>query len=162
MKFKIQRDDLSGPDVQALVREHMAGMLSTSPLESVHALPLEGLRGPDVTIWSVWLNDELCGCGALKELERTHGEIKSMRTKPQFLRLGVGQAVLNHIIEEARARDYGRLSLETGSAEAFKPALALYIRNGFEFCEPFADYRLDPFSVFMSLRLRNTTPAKQK
>ena len=150
MKFEIRRDDLSGPEIQMLIREHMAGMLSNSPLESVHALPLEGLRKPEITFWSVWRDDDLCGCCALKALDSTHGEIKSMRTKPQFLRMGVGQAALNHIIEEAKARSYSRLSLETGSGEAFKPALALYVRNGFELCDPFADYKPDPFSVFMT------------
>ena len=150
MTFEIRRDDLNGPEIQVLIREHMAGMLSNSPLESVHALPLDGLRKPDITFWSVWRDDELCGCGALKELDITHGEIKSMRTKSQFLRMGVGQAVLNHIIQVAKARGYSRLSLETGSGEAFKPALALYQRSGFEFCDPFADYRSDPFSVFMT------------
>lgn len=154
MKFEIRRDDLSGPEIQALVREHMAGMLSNSPLESVHALPLESLRSPDITFWSVWRDDELCGCGALKELDRTHGEIKSMRTKPQFLRRGVGQAALNHIIEEAKVRSYSRLSLETGTGEAFKPALAMYARNGFELCDPFAEYKPDPFSVFMTKTFR--------
>ena len=150
MTFEIRRDDLSGSEIQMLIREHMAGMLSNSPLESVHALPLEGLRKPEITLWSVWHGHELCGCGALKELDITHGEIKSMRTKSQFLRMGVGQTVLNHIIQVAKARGYSRLSLETGSVEAFKPALALYQRSGFEFCDPFADYRPDPFSVFMT------------
>ena len=99
------------------------------------------------------LNDELCGCGALKELDRTHGEIKSMRTKVDFLRMGVGQAMLSQILTEATMRGYSRLSLETGSSEAFSPALALYERNGFEQCGPFADYKPDPFSVFMTRML---------
>jgi putative acetyltransferase len=153
MNFEIRRDDLSGPEVQALIREHMAGMLSNSPLESVHALPLESLRKPEITFWSVWHDHELYGCGALKEIDITHGEIKSMRTKPQFLRMGVGQAVLNHIVQVAKARGYCRLSLETGSGEAFTPALAMYQGSGFEFCDPFADYRPDPFSVFMTKSL---------
>lgn len=153
MDFDIRRDDLSSAEVQALVREHMAGMLSNSPPESVHALPLDGLRKPEITFWSIWLNEELCGCGALKELDSTHGEIKSMRTKLKFLRMGVGQAMLSQILTEAVMRGYTRLSLETGSAEAFKPALALYERNGFEQCGPFADYKPDPFSVFMTKTL---------
>jgi putative acetyltransferase len=150
MNFDIRRDDLSGAEVQALVREHMAGMLSNSPLESVHALALEGLRKPEITFWSIWSDKELCGCGALKELDATQGEIKSMRTREKFLRMGVGQAALNQIITEAKARGYTRLSLETGSTPAFEPALALYQRNGFERCGPFADYKLDPFSIFMT------------
>lgn len=150
MNFDIRRDDLSGADVQALVQEHIAEMLSNSPIESVHALPLDSLRKPEVTFWSVWNQGELSGCGALMELDGTHGEIKSMRTKAKFLRMGVGQAVLNRIISEATMRGYTRLSLETGSAEAFKPALTLYEQNGFEVCGPFSDYKHDPHSVFMT------------
>lgn len=150
MSFDIRRDDLSGADVQALVQEHIAEMLSNSPIESVHALPIDSLRKPEVTFWSVWQQGELSGCGALMELDGTHGEIKSMRTKAKFLRMGVGQAVLNRIISEANMRGYTRLSLETGSAEAFKPALALYEQNGFEVCAPFSDYKHDPHSVFMT------------
>lgn len=150
MNFDIRRDDLSEADVQALVQEHIAEMLSNSPIESVHALPLDSLRKPEVTFWSVWNQGELSGCGALMELDGTHGEIKSMRTKAKFLRMGVGQAVLNRIISEATMRGYTRLSLETGSAEAFKPALTLYEQNGFEVCGPFSDYKHDPHSVFMT------------
>lgn len=153
MNFDIRRDDLSGADIQALVQEHIAEMLSNSPIESVHALPLDSLRKPEVTFWSVWHQGELSGCGALMELDGTHGEIKSMRTKAKFLRMGVGQAVLNRIISEATMRGYTRLSLETGSAEAFKPALALYEQNGFEVCGPFSDYKHDPHSVFMTKTL---------
>ncbi len=150
MNFDIRRDDLSGADVQALVQEHIAEMLSNSPIESVHALPLDSLRKPEVTFWSVWRQGELSGCGALRELDGTHGEIKSMRTKAKFLRIGVGQAILSRIISEANMRGYTRLSLETGSAEAFKPALALYEQNGFEVCGPFSDYKHDPHSVSMT------------
>lgn len=150
MNFDIRRDDLSGADVQALVQEHIAEMLNNSPIESVHTLPLDSLRKPEVTFWSVWHQGELSGCGALMELDGTHGEIKSMRTKAKFLRMGVGQALLHRIISEANMRGYTRLSLETGSAAAFKPALALYEQNGFEVCGPFSDYKHDPHSVFMT------------
>ncbi|QWE22601.1 GNAT family N-acetyltransferase [Polynucleobacter sp. AP-Jannik-300A-C4] len=150
MNFDIRRDNLSGADVQALVQEHITEMLSNSPIESVHALPLDSLRKPEITFWSVWRQGEISGCGALMELDGTHGEIKSMRTKAKFLRMGVGQAMLNRIISEANMRGYTRLSLETGSAEAFKPALTLYKQNGFEVCGPFGDYKHDPHSVFMT------------
>ncbi len=153
MDFDIRRDDLSGVDVQALVREHMAGMMSNSPIESVHALPLEALQKPEITFWSVWYGNELSGCGALKELDSSHGEIKSMRTKSTFLRMGVAQAMLGRILIEANIRGYTRLSLETGDGDAFKAALSLYERNGFERCGPFADYQPDPFSVFMTKTL---------
>lgn len=150
MNFDIRRDNLSRADVQALVQEHITEMLSNSPMESVHALPLDSLRKPEVTFWSVWHLGELSGCGALMELDGTHGEIKSMRTKAKFLRMGVGQAMLSRIISEANMRGYTRLSLETGSAEAFKPALNLYEQNGFEVCGPFGNYKHDPHSVFMT------------
>ena len=150
MNFEIRRDNLSGADVQALVQDHITEMLSDAPIDSVHALPLDSLRKPEVTFWSAWHQGELSGCGALLELDGAHGEIKSMRTKAKFLRMGVGQAMLNRIISEANMRGYARLSLETGSAEAFKPALNLYEQNGFEVCGPFGDYKHDPHSVFMT------------
>jgi putative acetyltransferase len=150
MNFDIRRDNLSGADVQALVQEHITEMLSNTPIESVHTLSLDSLRKPEVTFWSAWHQGELSGCGALMELDVTHGEIKSMRTKVKFLRMGVGQAILNRIISEASKRGYTRLSLETGSAEAFKPAVNLYEQNGFEVCDPFGDYKNDPHSVFMT------------
>ena len=153
MELQVRLDDLSGPEIQALLREHMAGMMSSSPPESVHALPLDALKKPDISFWSVWSNNELCGCGALKALDDKQGEVKSMRTAQRFLRRGVGQAALSQIIRTAQSRGYERLSLETGSTDDFKPAIAMYLRNGFEICGPFGDYRLDPFSVFMSKRL---------
>lgn len=153
MVLHVRQDDLSGAEIQALLREHLAGMVSTSPAESVHALPLERLQQPDVTLWSVWKHNELCGCGALKELTPHHGEIKSMRTRVQFLRQGVAQTVLNRILQEATDRGYRQVSLETGSTAAFMPAHHMYLHNGFELCGPFGDYASDPFSVFMTRRL---------
>lgn len=128
-------------------------MARYSPPESVHALDLEALGAPDVTLWSVWENDELLGCGALKALDPIHGEIKSMRTADKHLRRGVAAELLQHIIDEAKRRGYRRLSLETGAMAAFVPARALYERFGFEYCPPFADYTEDPYSVFMSKTL---------
>jgi putative acetyltransferase len=150
---RIQIDDLSGPAIQALIEEHLAIMRQQSPPESVHALPLDDLRKPDVTFWSAWDNGELLGCGALKELDPAHGEIKSMRTAARHLRKGVARALLDHLMAEARARRYRRLSLETGSMAAFEPARQLYARAGFRQCPPFADYILDPNSVFMTIEL---------
>jgi putative acetyltransferase len=146
----IKTEDLSGPEIAALLEEHLAGMRSISPPESVHALPLEGLRKPDITFWSVWENGELLGCGALKELNAQHGEIKSMRTSREHLRKGVATAMLQHILTEARRRGYLRMSLETGAQAAFEPARRLYARFGFNYCGPFADYTQDPNSVFMT------------
>jgi putative acetyltransferase len=147
---QIKRDDLSGPEVAVFLEEHMAQMRRQSPPESVHALPIEGLRRPEVTFWSIWEDGELLGCGALKELDALHGEIKSMRTVARHLRKGVATAMLNHILEEARRRGYRCLSLETGVQPAFEPARRLYERTGFSSCGPFADYTDDPNSVFMT------------
>jgi putative acetyltransferase len=151
--MKIEIDDLSRPAIHALLNEHLQSMYAVSPPESVHALDLERLRKPEITFWSVWDGAVLLGCGALKELDAKHGEVKSMRTPDSLRRRGVGRAILAHIIEVARSRDYERLSLETGSMEAFKPAQRLYESFGFSYCEPFGEYVEDPNSVFMSLSL---------
>lgn len=151
--MQIRLDDLKGPQIAELLRQHMAGMLATSPRESVHAFDIERLRQPDVTFWSAWDGGELMGCAAMKELDRRHGELKSMRTATAHLRKGVAAALLRHMLAEARRRGYRRLSLETGSGPAFEPAQRLYERFGFRRCGPFADYREDPFSVFMTLEI---------
>jgi putative acetyltransferase len=151
--MKIKIDDLQGPEIQALLQEHLDSMKLYSPPESIHALDIEKLRKPEITFWTVWEKDELLGCGALKELDPQHGEIKSMRTSARHRRQGVARAVLTHILEEARRRGYKRLSLETGSNEPFAPARSLYTAFGFISCEPFADYCLDPYSVFMTMQL---------
>ena len=147
-------DDLTHPAVLALLNEHLAEMHAYSPPESVHALDHDELRAPDVTFWTAWDGEELLGCGALKELDARHGEIKSMRTSRSQLRKGVAAAILEHIIAVARERGYERLSLETGSGGPFEAALRFYERHGFEYCEPFADYVLDPFSRFMTRELK--------
>jgi putative acetyltransferase len=149
----IIEDDLIGPEVRALLETHFAGMLANSPKDSCHFLDFEGLKGPGVIFWSVWDGGALLGCGAMKELSPDHGEIKSMRTHADHLRKGAGAAMLEHIIGMARARGYRLLSLETGSGAAFDAAHGLYLRYGFEYCPPFADYRDDPFSRFMTLAL---------
>ena len=151
--MEIVVDDLSGGAVHELLREHLRSMHLHSPAESVHALDLDGLRQPGITFWTVWEGGELLGCGALKELNVAHGEIKSMRTAAAHLRKGVARRMLAHILAEARRRGYRRVSLETGSAEAFRPARRLYESFGFEYCGPFDGYALDPFSVFMTLEL---------
>lgn len=149
----IRLDDLSSPGIAQLLHEHLQSMHLLSPPESVHALDLEGLRRPEITFWSAWQESELLGCGALKELDLRHGEIKSMRTATVHLRKGVAAGLLRHILEEAKRRAYRRLSLETGSMAAFAPARGLYSRFGFEPCGPFADYAEDPNSVFMTREL---------
>ena len=151
--WRIVEDDLSGAAIRALLEQHFAGMLANSPAESCHFLDFEGLRAGDMTFWTIHRGENLAGCGALKRLDAAHGEIKSMRTAEAFLRQGVAAHMLVHIVAEARSRGLERLSLETGSGPAFEAALALYRRHGFEDCDPFADYKPDPFSRFMTRKL---------
>ncbi len=151
--MKIEIDDLQHPAIHALLNEHLQSMYELSPPESVHALDLEKLRQPEITFWCAWEGALLLGCGALKELDQKHAEIKSMRTPNALRRRGAGRAILAHIIEAARSRSYERLSLETGSVDAFKPAQKLYESFGFTCCGPFGEYVEDPYSVFMSMRL---------
>jgi len=150
MAMEIRIDDLRGPEIARLLQEHLRNMALHSPPESIHALDLEALRHPDITFWSVWQDFELIGCGALKQLDERHGEIKSMRTATAHRKKGVAARLMMHILEEAGRRSYQRLSLETGSMAAFAPARNLYARFGFVFCGPFADYLEDPHSVFMT------------
>ncbi|MFK8017288.1 MAG: GNAT family N-acetyltransferase [Gammaproteobacteria bacterium] len=135
----------------------MDHMQATSPPESVHALDLSALRSPDVTFWSIWEDTELLGCGALKQLDAHHGEIKSMRTASGHLGRGVASEMLTHMMDTSRQRGYTRISLETGSGEAFEPAHALYLKFGFAYCGPFAQYTEDPFSRFMTLEIKPVT-----
>ena len=150
---RIVVDDLSGRAVAGFLQEHIDSMRAVSPPESMHALDLAGLRRPEVTFWTMWDGDDLVGCAALKELDPTHAEIKSMRTAPDRTRQGLASTLLAHLVTEARRRGYTRLSLETGSFPFFAAARALYERSGFAYCAPFADYRLDPHSVYMTRAL---------
>ncbi|MCC2975101.1 GNAT family N-acetyltransferase [Sphingomonas sp. PL-96] len=153
-QIRFHARELDRPDVQALLAAHLAGMHAQSPPESVHALPLEGLRRPDLTFFSARDADgQLLGVGALRELDASHGEIKSMRTVDDARNRGVGAAMLAHLLRVARERGYTRVSLETGTPEGFAPARRLYERHGFVRCAPFADYREDPFSCCMTLQL---------
>lgn len=146
----IRLDDLRHPAVIALLEEHYRTMYEVSPPDSCHVLNLDGLRKPDISFWSVWDGAALAGVGAIKQLDATHGEIKSMRATKAYLGRGVGRLVLMHILAEAKGRGYTRLSLETGSQDYFEPARRLYRSAGFEVCPPFASYKLDPYSVFMT------------
>ncbi|MBB2741667.1 UNVERIFIED_ORG: putative acetyltransferase [Microbispora rosea subsp. rosea] len=148
--MRIVEDDLSGPQIAEFLREHVREMRSITPLESKHALDLDGLRTPEVTFWSVMDGDTVVGCGALKRLDPAHAELKSMRTAVARKRSGIASLLLEHIIAEAGRMGFTRLSLETGSADFFLPARRLYEKFGFGYCEPFADYRPDPHSVFMT------------
>lgn len=161
--MRIIVDDLRGPEIYALLDEHLRGMRAHSPAASVHALDIDALRKPDITFFSAWDKtgdgDSLIACGAIKQIDNNHGEIKSMRTSAKHLRKGAAAAILSHIIAVANSRSYSTLSLETGSSPAFAPALALYDQFGFNRCGPFAGYVEDPFSVFMRLDLARAKDA---
>ena len=150
LPLRFHLDDLTGEPTRGLIARHLAGMHENSPPESVHAFDIDRLRQPGVTFWSAWVGEEIAGCGALKRLDDRRGEVKSMRVADAFLGQGVGRAILEHLIAEARARGMQSLWLETGSAPAFTPALRLYESAGFARCGPFEDYEEDPFSVFMT------------
>ncbi len=145
--------DLTDASVLAVLEEHLRDMHATSPACSVHALDVTGLRQPDVSVWAAVDGDEVLGTVALKELDPQHGELKSMRTVAAARGRGIGRLLLGHVVAEARARGYRRLSLETGSRDFFLPARTLYARAGFVETGPFADYELDPESVFMTMEL---------
>lgn len=150
MSVQIISANLETPEFVALIETHAELMLSLSPPGSCHFLPMEGLRDPAVTVWEMRDGDQLVGCGGLKELSSTHGEIKSMHTLAAKRGAGLGRKMLDHVLSEARARNYQRLSLETGSMEGFKPSRTLYKSCGFDICPPFGDYVEDPHSVFMT------------
>ena len=153
----IREDDLSGSEIRTLLREHLADAYKHSPPDSVYALDLTALKKPNIRFWSIWEDGVkdgiLLGCGALKHLDNTHGEIKSMRTTSAAYRRGVGSKMLSHIIDQAQASGYERLSLETGSNQPYAPARALYNKFGFKECGPFADYEDGGFSLFMTREL---------
>ena len=149
----IRIDDLGGPEIAALLHEHLRDMHRVSPPESIHALDLESLRRPAITFWTIWDAGILAGCGAIKELDPQHAEIKSMRTASSHRRKGVAKQLLQHLLDVAKQRGYTRVSLETGSMDFFMPARVLYASFGFENCPPFADYMADPNSVFMTKEL---------
>jgi putative acetyltransferase len=150
---EIKIDDLCGDDIALFLQEHIEDMKSVSPPESKHALDLDTLRQPDITFWSVWAQGDLAGCGAIKELNNEHAEIKSMRTSSAYKQRGIASTLLQYIIEESKRRGYQRLSLETGSMSFFTPARSLYEKYGFIYCKPFFNYKEDQNSVFMTKKL---------
>jgi putative acetyltransferase len=151
--MKIVVDDLSGPEIAAFLAEHVQQMHEITPLENAYALDLDGLRRPDITFWTAIDGTALVGCAALKRLDPTHAELKSMRTAPVRQRTGVASRILEHVIGAARERGYRRLSLETGTAEFFLPARRLYEKFGFGYCGPFGDYQPSPHNTFMTREL---------
>lgn len=152
-RMQVRRADLDSAAFVALLEEHRAAMQATAPKESQHALDLDGLRRPDVRVWTLHDGDALLGCGALQHLDDAHAEIKAMRTAHAHLRRGVAREILGHLLAEARAAGYRRVSLETGSMDYFEPARRLYAASGFVECEPFGKYTEDPNSTFMTREL---------
>lgn len=151
--MQIVLDNLENGEVQKLIEEHLNDMHKTSPSESIHALDINSLKHPSITFWRAQKDELTLGCIAIKELDCKHGEIKSMRTSEMARNQGVASEMLSHLIQVAKSRNYKKLSLETGTQDFFKPARKLYEKNGFEYCQPFADYKRDSNSCFMSLRL---------
>lgn len=152
--MRIVPADLDDAKIVELLRRHVTRARAETAPESAHALDLDGLKSPEIAVWAVWDGETLLGVGALKRLSQEHGEVKSMHTAEAARRRGVGGAMLDHIIAAARARGLARLSLETGASGYFRPAQALYRGRGFVDCPPFADYVLDPNSVYLTLELR--------
>lgn len=150
--MKIEVDHLDGEDVIKLLEEHLADMHATSPPESIHALDVDSLKSPDITFWCARENGQALGCIALKQLTASQAEIKSMRTTENSRGRGVGSALLKRLLAEVADRGYESVSLETGSQDFFLPARKLYESFGFEYCGPFSDYKLDPNSLFMTLK----------
>lgn len=152
-KFRIIPDDLTETAIAELLSFHLEEVRRWSPACKVHAMPVERLREHDVTFFSAWHGETLAGCGALKELDAKHGELKSMRVTPDFRGKGAGRAILDHLIAEAVNREYIWLGLETGNAQEFVPAITLYKKLGFRECGPFGDYVSDEFSLYMEKAL---------
>lgn len=146
-------DNLESDGIMQLLKDHLIDMHATSPAESVHALDIKSLNNPSITFWRVEKDNTLLGCIAIKQLDCNHGEIKSMRTTNDARNQGVASHLLSHVIQVAESRKYKQLSLETGTQDFFKPARSLYEKYGFEYCQPFADYTLDPNSCFMTKKI---------
>jgi len=151
--IRIETGDLDALDVRTLIGAHHAETRGMAPPGSSHSLDIDALRQPRISLWVLRVEEALAGCAALLELDGAHAEIKSMRTAAEFRRRGVARRLLQHLIGEARSRGYARLSLDTGSGEYFAAARALYRNAGFVDCGPFANYREDPYKVFMTLEL---------
>ena len=148
--MRVEEGNFDDPRVIALLEAHVSRARAETGRGSAHALDLSGLKTPDIRFWTLWRDNQLLGMGALKRLSRDHGEIKSMYTAESARKQGVGAAILTHIATEAKSMGMARLSLETGAWDYFGPARAFYRRHGFVECAPFADYKPDPNSVFMT------------
>ena len=143
------------PEVNKLLISHFIELSSVSPVDRGHVLDIPGLKNPSIKFWSLWENNQLIGCGALKFLDKEHGELKSIRVADNFRRKGNGFKVINHLISEAKKLNIKKISLETGTGNFFTPARKLFDKCGFKVCEPFAHYKKDPNACYMSLLLSN-------
>ncbi|MFN4185590.1 MAG: GNAT family N-acetyltransferase [Hyphomonas sp.] len=153
MTIDIRPDDLTSQEMADLIAAHAQTMLAASPAESCHFLPIDGLRQPSISVWSMWEDGALIGCGALKQIEARQAEIKSMHTRAHLRGRGLGRLMLEHILSAAKDRSYTDIWLETGSMDAFVPARKLYESYGFRYSGPFGEYAEDPNSVFMHLQM---------
>ena len=140
-------------EVNDLLKKHFVELRSVSPAGSTHVLDIAGLKDPSIKFWSLWENNKLVGCGALKFLEKNHGEFKSIRVADEFRKKGIGERIINHLIEEAKKLEISKLSIETGAGEFFLPARTLFSKFGFKKCPPFAHYKEDPNSCYYTLNL---------
>ena len=145
--------NFDNPDVNELLKKHFVELRSVSPAGSTHVLDIDGLKDPSIRFWSLWENSKLIGCGALKFLEKNHGEFKSIRVADEFRKKGSGERVINHLIEEAKKLKISKLSIETGAGKFFLPARKLFVKFGFKKCPPFAHYKEDPNSCYYTLNL---------
>jgi putative acetyltransferase len=140
-------------EVNDLLKKHFVELRSVSPAGSTHVLDIDGLKDPSIKFWSLWENNKLIGCGALKFLGKDHGEFKSIRVADEFRKKGIGERIINHLIEEAKKLEISKLSIETGAGEFFAPARKLFNKFGFKKSEPFAHYKVDPNSCYFTLDL---------
>jgi putative acetyltransferase len=140
-------------EVNDLLKKHFIELRSVSPAGSTHVLDIDGLKDPSIKFWSLWEDNKLIGCGALKFLEKEHGEFKSIRVADEFRKKGIGERIINHLIEEAKKLEISKLSIETGAGEFFAPARKLFNKFGFKKSEPFAHYKVDPNSCYFTLDL---------
>ena len=142
--------NFDNPEVHELLLKHFVELRAASPEGSAHVLDIPGLKDKSIKFWSLWNKDMLMGCGALKFLEKEHGEFKSIRIHDNFRRMGNGISVINHLINEAKKLNIKKLSIETGAGDFFQPARKLFKRCGFEICVPFAHYKEDINSVYLT------------
>ena len=154
--LKSIENNFQNPKVNELLEKHFIELKAASPKGSVHVLDIPGLKDPSIKFWSLWQNDDLIGCGALKFLNRQHGEFKSIRIHDKFRNKGFGIKVINHLINEAKKLNIKRLSIETGAGDFFKPARKLFKKCSFELCEPFAHYKKDINSVYLTKLINNS------